>query len=71
MKNDASLKLIDAQIKDFIAQGGASVKNADITTAAGAPGIDLLGAQSTVVLDTPWTTSLLRLGNDVTGIMAQ
>lgn len=71
MKNDASLKLIDAQIKDFIAQGGASVKNADVTTAAGAPGIDLLGAQSTVVLDTPWTTSLLRLENDVTGIMAQ
>ena len=66
----SSLKFIDSQIKDFLS-GGNAVQNGDVTTAAGAPGIDLLGALSVVTLSTPWTDSLYRADKDVTGLSAQ
>lgn len=64
-----STKIIDKLLQDFVANG--AVKNADITTSAGAPGIDLLGAVSVVTLETPWTDRLYRADKDVTGLAAQ
>lgn len=68
MKKTAT-QVIDAQIASLLASG--AVANGDVTTAAGAPGIDLLGALSVVTLKTPWTDRLYRADKDVTGLQAQ